>query len=196
MGGWLDWVILWVFSNLSDSVILWTCLQTTSGPAIPPKITLHHHLLATSVAAEEEFIMRTNLAGELRTIIHSWSQSWSHKGRGVSKVLECHLLLEKVKSTDMKDAASLQGKLSLPILRRDFVLVSTEATRLCGLRGNLGYLNLQSFNWNPCQILYRGPMEYTYFLSTYNMTCFHNPSKVSGNGLDPPPWENSSVPVV
>jgi len=23
MGGWLDWVILWVFSNRGDSVILW-----------------------------------------------------------------------------------------------------------------------------------------------------------------------------
>ena len=23
MGGWLDWVILWVFSNLGDSMILW-----------------------------------------------------------------------------------------------------------------------------------------------------------------------------
>ena len=23
MGGWLDWVILWVFSNLGDSVILY-----------------------------------------------------------------------------------------------------------------------------------------------------------------------------
>jgi len=23
MGGWLDWVILWAFSNLDDSMILW-----------------------------------------------------------------------------------------------------------------------------------------------------------------------------
>jgi len=23
MGGWLDWVILWVFSNPADSMILW-----------------------------------------------------------------------------------------------------------------------------------------------------------------------------
>jgi len=29
MGGWLDWVILWVFSNLGDSVILLPCCRTS-----------------------------------------------------------------------------------------------------------------------------------------------------------------------
>jgi len=28
MGRWLDWVILWVFSNLGDSMILWFCEDT------------------------------------------------------------------------------------------------------------------------------------------------------------------------
>ena len=35
MGGWLDWVVLWVFSNLGDSVILCmeqTCLKFSRHP--------------------------------------------------------------------------------------------------------------------------------------------------------------------
>jgi len=31
MGGWLDWVILWVFSNLGDSVILYSRFSMNSG---------------------------------------------------------------------------------------------------------------------------------------------------------------------
>ena len=36
MGGWLDWMILWVFSNLSDSVIV--CFYENHSP-------LSHHRL-------------------------------------------------------------------------------------------------------------------------------------------------------
>ena len=32
MGGWLDWVILWVFSNLGDSMILCVLSQGNAGP--------------------------------------------------------------------------------------------------------------------------------------------------------------------
>jgi len=40
MDGWLDWMILWVFSNLSDCMILWSC------PALRAAwdIRLWHHI--------------------------------------------------------------------------------------------------------------------------------------------------------
>jgi len=38
MGGWLDWAILWVFSNLGDSVIL--CLVRTSSYFLYPAYLL------------------------------------------------------------------------------------------------------------------------------------------------------------
>jgi len=37
MGGWLDWVILWVFSNLGDSMVI---LLNGKGVVIPAKLTL------------------------------------------------------------------------------------------------------------------------------------------------------------
>lgn len=72
-------------------------------------------------------------AGSLLETGSTFTQSWvqpEQKGRPariltvLSEVLGCHLLLDRVKTIDVRDAASLQGKLSFPILKRGCVLRS------------------------------------------------------------------------